>query len=440
MATVEAMAWWPQLFARRRLAPAATEAQQAHRRARVGTLPKGGGRVHETGPGPAASSPRHERRWTPDAVAATAVILLLVLVGLVLSFSASFVDAAEGGDPFGTFLRQLLWATVGVPIFFAVASLDHRIWRSLSWPLLAGGLVGLVLVLVPGVGLSEAGSSRWLALGPLVFQPSEVAKLATLLWLADVHARKRAAGIDLEARPSHRLVPALPLLAVEAALIMAEPDLGTTLLVGLIVALVLWADGIPIRTFGALGMVGGALAGTAAVIEPYRFERLTGWFHPDHDPLGSGYQLLQSLYALGSGGWFGLGLGSSRGKWNFIPNPETDFIFAIIGEELGLLGALFVLTLFAVLLLLGLRVARRAAEPFGQVAAFAVTGWIVGQALVNVGAVTGLLPITGVTLPLVSVGGSSLLSTLVALGILVAIARDTPPSAVREDEGRRTTR
>ncbi|MDQ4131187.1 MAG: putative lipid II flippase FtsW [Actinomycetota bacterium] len=386
-----------------------------------------------------AAGLRRPGRWTTDAIATSAVVVALVLVGLVLSFSASFVDAAEGGDPFGTFLRQLVWATVGVPVFFLVASLDHSIWRPLSWPLLAGGLVGLVLVLVPGVGLSEAGSSRWLALGPFVFQPSEVAKLATLLWVADAHARKRAVGIDLDEHPSHRLVPALPLLAVEAALIMAEPDLGTTLLVGLIVALVLWADGIPLRTFAALGLVGGALAGLAAVIEPYRFERLTGWFRPHDDPLGSGYQLLQSLYALGSGRWIGLGLGSSRGKWNFIPNPETDFIFAIIGEELGLVGALFVLTLFAVLLLLGLRVARRAQEPFGQVAAFAITGWIVGQTLVNVGAVTGLLPITGVTLPLVSVGGSSLLSTLVALGILVAIARSIGPPArlTAGDGGRR---
>ncbi|MDP8960032.1 MAG: putative lipid II flippase FtsW [Actinomycetota bacterium] len=387
------------------------------------------GEVAPQARGKVASSLPPRRGWTTEAVAVAAVVLALVLVGLVLSFSASFVDAAEGGDPFGTFVRQLLWATAGVPAFVVVASLDHRIWRPLSWPLLVGGLIGLILVLVPGVGLSEAGSSRWLALGPFVFQPSEVAKLATLLWLADVHARKRAVGIDLDVRPSHLLVPALPLLAFEVALLMGEPDLGTTLLIGLVVALVLWADGIPLRTFGALGVVGGALAGVAAVIEPYRFARLTGWFRPQDDPLGSGYQLLQSLYALGSGRWFGLGLGSSRGKWNFIPNPETDFIFAIVGEELGLVGAMFVLALFVVLLLLGLLVARRADEPFAQVAAFAITGWIVGQALVNVGAVTGLLPITGVTLPLVSVGGSSLLSTLVALGILVAIARDLPSRA-----------
>jgi len=158
----------------------------------------------------------------------------------------------------------------------------------------------------------------------------------------------------------------------------------------------------------------------------YRMARIEGWLHPEADPLGSGYQLLQSLYALGSGGWFGLGLGSSRGKWDFIPNPETDFIFAIIGEELGLVGGLVVLGLFTALLAVGLRIARGAPDTFGRIVAAGVTAWLVGQALLNIGTVTGLLPITGVTLPLVSVGGSSLVSTLLAIGILISIARARP--------------
>jgi cell division protein FtsW len=353
------------------------------------------------------------------------IVLVLVVVGLTMSFSASFVDAAEGGDPFGVFRRQLLWAVVGVPLFFLVAALDDRAWRRASWLLLAAALAGLVLVLVPGMGITQGGSTRWLGLGPLVVQPAEVAKLATLLWLADVYTRKREHGIDLDRRRSHLLVPALPLLGVLAVLVMLEPDLGTTLLLALIVTLVLWAEGLAIRTLAALGVVGGVLAAAAAVLEPYRFARISGWLNPGADPLETGYQLLQSLYALGSGGWFGLGLGSSRGKWNFVPNPESDFIFAIIGEELGLVGAAAVLALFAGLLVVGLRVARRVPDRFGRVVAVGVSGWIAGQALVNVGAVTGLLPITGVTLPLVSVGGSSLVSTLVALGILVATARST---------------
>jgi cell division protein FtsW len=362
-------------------------------------------------------------QWTGDALGLTAVVAVLVIIGLVMSFSASFVESAQGGDPFGVFRRQAAWATVGVVAFLFVSSTHPRTWRWLSWPLLLASIAGLVLVLVPGVGLTEGGSTRWLGVGPVIVQPSEIAKLAVLLWLADVHARKREHGMELDDRTSHLLVPALPLLAVVAALILAEPDLGTALIVSLIVLLVLWMDGIRLRFLVPLAAVGAVAAFAAAILEPYRFARVAGWLDPNQDPLGSGYQLLQSLYALGSGGWFGVGLGQSRGKWNFIPNPETDFIFAIIGEELGLVGASVVLLLFLALLVIGLRIARGTSDHFGRIVAFGVTGWIVGQAIVNIGAVTGLLPITGVTLPLVSVGGSSLVVTLVALALVVAIAR-----------------
>lgn len=360
--------------------------------------------------------------WTRPATALALVVVILVVVGLTMSFSASFVDAAEGGDPFDTFQRQLAWSAVGVPVFFLVAALDYRVWRPASWLLLAASVAGLVAVLV-GFGLTEGGSTRWLPLGPLVVQPSEVAKLATLLWLGDVYTRKRDLHVDLRARPGHVLVPALPLLAIVGGLVMLEPDLGTALLLAVIVGIVVWLEGLPLWVVTLFGATATAVGLAAAVLEPYRFARITGWLDPTADPLGDGYQLLQSLYALGSGGWFGVGIGSSRGKWNYVPNPETDFIFAILGEELGLVGALAVLALFAALLVIGLRVAREAPDHFGQICAYGVTGFVVGQALLNVSTVTGLLPITGVTLPLVSVGGSSLVSTLAALGILVAVAR-----------------
>ena len=362
--------------------------------------------------------------WRSEATVLTLLVAALLLLGLLMSFSASFVDGALAGDPFAIFRRQVVWALVGLPVFAVAASLHHRVWRRLSWALLAIALVGLVAVLLPGVGLERFGSTRWIGFGPFVLQPSEIAKLATLLWLADVMTRKRELygdGMDLK----HLLVPALPLLGIEAVLILAEPDLGTTILIGLTVGLVLWVEGIPLRLVAGLGAVAGILVAGAAVLAPYRMARITGWLDPEADPLGNGYQLLQSLFALGSGGWFGLGLGSSRGKWNYIPNPETDFIFAIIGEELGLVGALVVLALFAALLVIGMRIARRAEDRFGRIVAFAVTAAVVGQALINVGTVTGLLPITGVTLPLVSVGGSSLVLTLLSLGILVSIARRT---------------
>ncbi len=361
--------------------------------------------------------------WSTTATRITAVVLCLTVFGLVMSFSASIVASAVAGDPFAIFRRQVLWALLGLLGFGAAANLHHRVWRRAGWWLLGGALLGLVLVLVPGIGREVDGSVRWIDLGPVAIQPSEIAKLATLLWLADVFARKRELGVDVAGDTRHILVPALPLFLFQALLLLMEPDLGTTLLIAGITFLVLWIEGAPMRLLVSGGLVVAVGGVAAALAAPYRFRRVLGWWRPEDDPLGTGFQLLQSLYALGSGGLFGLGLGSSRGKWNFIPNPETDFIFAIIGEELGLVGAAGVLLLFLTLLLLGLGVARRVADPFARTVAFGITAWIVGQALINVGAVTGLLPITGVTLPLVSVGGSSLVSTLVALGILVSIAR-----------------
>lgn len=360
--------------------------------------------------------------WTGEATTIAVVTALLVLIGLVMSFSASFVDAAEAGDPFGVFRRQILWAAIGLPAYLATSSVDHRVWRRLAWPLLLISLVGLILVVVPGVGETRHGSTRWLALGPLSVQPSELAKLATLIWLADVLERKRPRHGRLHTA-SHLMVPAVPLLVVLGALVLLQPDLGTTILLAMIVGAVLWVEGLPGRHVGVSVVAALAAIAVLAVTTPYRLDRLTGWLHPEADPLGDGYQLLQARFALGEGGLFGLGLGSSRGKWQFIPNPDTDFIFAIIGEELGLFGAVVVLALFAVLLYRGLTTAYTAGPGFARTVAFAITAWLVGQALVNVGTVTGLVPITGVTLPLVSVGGSSLVSSLVALGILTSISR-----------------
>lgn len=372
----------------------------------------------------------HSGPWGQEATAVAVVAGLLLVVGLVMSFSASVVDAAEDGDPFGILRRQVAWAAIGIPAFLLVSATDHRLWRRLSWVMIVVSLVGLVLVLVPGLGLARGGATRWIGVGPLVVQPSELAKLSALLWLADVYERKRPRGGDPFA-VGHLLVPGLPLLGVIGVLILAEPDLGTAVVVGIIVALVLYIEGLPLRLFGALAGVGVLLAAALSFTASYRVDRITGWLHPEADPTGTGFQLLQSLYALGSGGWFGLGLGSSRGKWNFVPNPETDFVFAIIGEELGLVGALVVLALFTALLVLGLRIARRAPGGFSRTVAFGITGWLVAQATINIATVVGLLPITGMTLPLVSAGGSSLVSTMIALGILVAIARD--PAARNPD-------
>jgi len=366
--------------------------------------------------------------WTRYATVLTVMTIILVLAGLLMSFSASIVDAAQDGDAFGVFRRQLLWLALGLPAFAVAANLDHRLWRRLAWPLIAFSALTLALVLVPGIGVERYGSQRWIGLGPLVFQPSEIAKLSLLLWVADVLERKRpAAGIVQTTE--HLLVPALPAFGLLALLVMLQPDLGTTIILGLVVGAVLWVEGLPGRIFLVTMSTGALAALVLALVSPYRFDRLRGWWRPEDDPLGAGFQLLQSRFALGSGGLWGIGLGESRGKWNFIPNPETDFVFAIIGEELGLVGAVTVLVLFLVILYIGLHVAYVAPEGFGRTVAFGVTTWVVGQALINVGTVTGLLPITGVTLPLVSAGGTSLVTTLVSLGILVSVARAPRPVA-----------
>lgn len=377
----------------------------------------------------------HGGPWTAVSSWLVAVIGTLLVVGLVMSFSASFVDAAEAGDAFSTFKRQMMWATIGVPAFALAASLDPRVWRRLAWPMLLAGLVGLALVLVPGVGETRFGSTRWLGLGPFSIQPSEVAKLAALLWLADVLERKRPRDGSVHSL-EHLAIPAGPLLAVLGSLVMLQPDLGTTILIAMIIGAVLWVEGLPTRFVVGSIAAGGLVIALLAVIAPYRVARIRGWLAPEAYPLDEGFQLLQSWYALGSGGVFGVGLGSSRGKWNFIPNPETDFIFAVIGEELGLIGACGVLVLFTMLLYLGLKTAYLAPPGFSRTVALAVTVWVVGQALVNIATVIGLLPITGVTLPLVSVGGSSLVSTLVALGILTAIARSSALDEPRADESK----
>jgi cell division protein FtsW len=375
--------------------------------------------------------------WSADASALTVLTALLLLLGLVMSFSASFVPAAEAGDPFAVFRRQAGWAALGAAAFVIAARLDHRLWGGLAWPMLALALLGLLALLVPGVGETRYGSTRWLGIGPLSIQPSELAKLATLLWLADVLERKRPRD-GTPHTTEHLLVPALPLLVLLGLLVLAQPDLGTTILLALIVSAVLWVEGLKGRYVLAAAVAGLLSIAALAAVAPYRVARIRGWLWPERYPLEEGFQLLQSRYALGSGGTFGVGLGSSRGKWHFIPNADTDFIFAVIGEELGLVGALGTLVLFSALLYVGLKVSYAATDGFGRTVALAITVWVVGQALVNIATVTGLLPITGVTLPLVSVGGSSLMSTLLALGILVAIARRPSTGATSTSTGGRS--
>ena len=365
-------------------------------------------------------------RPTPQAALLTATVLVLLVLGLVMSFSASFVrSTAETGDPFGIFRRQLAWCLVGLVPMTVGARLDPRIWRKAAVPLLLAGLALSALVLVPSIGLEAHGARRWLRLGPVTVQPSEILKLAVPLYLAHVLARRwhRIRAGNLHAM----LMPAVPLLVLVAGMVMAEPDLETSALLVAIGGLLLFTAGLPARLVVAGGAALAAFATVAITQVGFRTARIGAWLDPMADPANMGYQSVQGFLALGSGGWLGTGLGQGRGKWLYLPNADTDFIFAIIGEELGLVGAFVTLLLYVALAIGGIRTARAASDPFGRLFATGITGWLLMQATINIGSVVGLLPVTGVTLPLVSVGGSSLVVTMTAVGLLLSVARTARP-------------
>ncbi|HWC14133.1 MAG TPA: putative lipid II flippase FtsW [Actinomycetota bacterium] len=345
----------------------------------------------------------------------------LVVTGLVMILSASSVVAyASYGSSFLFFQRQFLWAAIGIVGFVFFARLDYRKLRGVGYLAFGGVIVMLIVVLVPGIGVTVGGSSRWIGIGSFVIQPSEIAKLALVLFAADVFSRKDEKSLR---ELSHTALPMLPALAILALLVMLQPDLGTTILLGTIGFGMLFVAGAPLRYLGPIGVVGIVAALGAGMASPYRRVRLLAFMDPWQDPLGTGYHTIQSLIALGSGGWFGVGLGASRQKWMYVPNAHTDFIYAILGEEMGLLGTFAVLGMFAFLIYLGVRIARGAPDRFGMLIASGITMWIGMQALVNMGAVTASLPITGVPLPLVSFGGSSLVISLAAMGLMTNIAQ-----------------
>jgi cell division protein FtsW len=351
---------------------------------------------------------------------------LLLLLGLVMVLSASEVRSfADFGSSYTVFVRQATWMGIGLPVLLGASRMPARMFRRIAYPLMVLSLLALLAVLSP-LGVSSNGAQRWLGVGSLSLQPSELAKLALVLWSADLLTRKRRMLGDWK----HLTIPFVPMTLLIGALIMMQPDMGTTIVVFSVLFVVLWVVGTPGRVYaGLLGVIGAA--GTLlAVMEPYRLERLLSYRDPFQNAQGSGWQAVQGIYALSSGGWWGEGLGASRQKWpGLLPASYTDFILAIIGEELGLLGCLVVVILFGVLGYAGLRVAHRTDNHFVRLAAAGSTGWILTQAMVNMGAVVGLLPITGIPLPLVSFGGSSLVPTMFSIGMLLAFARSEPAAA-----------
>ncbi|HTG47284.1 MAG TPA: putative lipid II flippase FtsW [Actinomycetota bacterium] len=350
----------------------------------------------------------------------------LTAVGLVMVLSAGSVSAAQGygGNSFWYFQRQVAYAAIGIGIAYVISRIPTARWRVLALPLLGISAVLMLIASRPTSGTSLYGASRWIDLGPVTLQPSEFAKLGLVAFAAAVLARKSGKLDD----PGHLLLPLGPVVAGVALLGLLQRDLGTTLILCGTVVLMLFVAGARLRHLLVGGGLGLLVAAYLIFGETYRRTRFfDAWLDPWADPKRSGYQLIQGLIAIGSGGWLGTGLGTSRAKWDFLPNAHSDFIFAVIGEELGLLGCLVVLVGFGVLLWAGIRIAIHAPGTFERLLAAGIVSWIGLQTVINLGAVTGLLPITGVPLPLVSFGGSALVVTLAGIGVLAGIAKTSGP-------------
>jgi cell division protein FtsW len=372
---------------------------------------------------------------TPAAVARSNLTLLLApaalltVIGLVMILSAGSISAVEGyGTSFWYFNRQTLYAAAGVIGLVVTARLPYAFWRRAAIPMLLMLLPVMLLTLHPAFGSSLYGASRWIDLGPITLQPAEFAKLLTVCAAAAILSRPWK---NLQ-RPRDAFLPLGPLVAVVAGVVLLQKDLGTAVVICGSVFLLLFAAGLRLRHLAWTGLVGAAATAFFIFGIAYRRTRfLEAWLNSELDPSGAGWQLRQGLIALGSGGWFGVGLGNSRQKWDYLPNAHSDFVFAILGEELGLIGALAVLSLFGVLLFAGIRIAMNAPDSFGRMLAAGITGWIGLQTLVNLGAVTGLLPITGVPLPFLSFGGTALVVTLAGVGVIASVGLEGVRSAER---------
>lgn len=350
-------------------------------------------------------------------------ILVLVMFGLVAIASASSVISYDQfGDSLAMLKSQLTnGVAVGLVLFIAFAFVPYKFWRKVNLILLIITLGLLVAVFIPGVSISFGGASRWVNLGLFSFQPSELAKLTMVLFFA-AWLDKRGKGIK---EFTTGVVPFLAILGVVIGLILAQPDLGTLTVIAVTAVAMFYVAGARLWHLG--GMLLGAIGFLALAIklEPYRLARFTVFLNPEHDPQGLGYQINQSLLAVGSGGLFGIGLGQSRQKYNYLPEPAGDSIFAVMSEELGFLRILLVVATFLLLGLTGYQVARRSPDNFAKLLAVGITTWFVAQAFINMGALIGILPLTGIPLPFVSFGGTALAVSLAAAGILVNVSRFT---------------
>jgi cell division protein FtsW len=351
--------------------------------------------------------------------------IALVVIGLIMVLSSSSVESLRKlHSSYTIFGKQAMFAAIGLPLAVIAAWVPPKVWKALAWPLLLLGVGALLLVLA--MGQTVNGNRNWVVIGGVTLQPSEAVKLSLVVWVAAVLERKR----PLMHLPVHAVVPVVPVTALLLALVLAGRDLGTALVLMGLVAALMFTAGVPLRVFAVTGALAAAAVALLVATSPNRMQRLDVWHNSGAaDPQGTNWQPLHALWALASGGWWGLGLGESRQKWFWLPEAHNDFIFAVIGEELGLVGTLAVLGLFAMLGIGLFRLVLAADDLFVKIATGGVLAWVLGQALVNIGAVVGLLPVVGVPLPLVSSGGSALVTTLIALGMVLGFARRVPGAA-----------
>jgi cell division protein FtsW len=356
----------------------------------------------------------------PPDYAIIASVATLLAIGLVMVFSSSSVRAlSDVGDAYFYLKRQLVWAVLGLGTMFVLMRIDYWEIRKYARPLFLLTLMSIVLVLIPSVGRVAGGARRWLGLGVLQFQPSELMKLAIVIYMSWALTRDPARIKSF----TRGILPYVALLGLVFFLILRQPDLGTAVAVAGTVFIMMFAAGAKLGHLLGLVLAAVPVLVYAVLGEEYRRNRWLAFLDPFADPQGSGFHIIQAIYALGSGGLFGLGLGNSRQKFFYLPAEHTDFIFAILGEELGFVGAVLVIGLFVVLAWRGYHAAMTAPDTFSSLLAAGVTTMIVLQAMLNIGVVCGILPITGVPLPFVSFGGSALVPTLAGVGILLNISR-----------------
>lgn len=359
-------------------------------------------------------------RRTPVFLALFATVMILTALGAVMVLSASAAESiADTDSAWSLFRRQLMWVGLGTIAMLISMRIDYHRLQIFAAPLLVGTSLLLVAVVLPGVGASANGATRWLAFGGLRMQPSELMKFALVLFVAELLSRTSRPMDD----PRLTVNPISLITAFVFGLLIFQPHLGAIMVIGAIVMTMMFLGGAPLGRLSLMGGVAIFLAGLMVWQTSWRRDRLLAFLDPASDANDAGFQTMRALGAITEGGWTGLGLGGSYAKYGFLPFAHTDFIFAIIAEELGLIGALAVVLGFVVIGVAGMRAALRAPDRFGMLLAVGITTWIVVQAVLNLGAVLSLLPVTGVTLPFLSFGGSSLVVTLAAVGVLLNVAR-----------------